>query len=1093
MKKILCALALATTVATAADEKTKRAEALDGALVIKSQDAVAFVPVVAETSRVEWASSPIRIDGDLADWDANNIKPVVFDTPAHVTWHGRAYAGAADLVARLRLCHDDGFFYVAIELDDDKEPWPSQVEIGIAPQNSPLITTWRDVGKRYGVDDVHAAFSIGGDGRVTLRWAHVQERMDAALVSNAFGNEEERRAFIDELDPDPTTAKIFSRAARKSVGGRFVTVFEAAFPWRMLTPHDPVSLKPLKFNFVVRDADQDAGRGMIGWKPGLAGTYSAAHFTDLEFAPPAGRDGIDAFAQLPKHHFLNENMTAEVSFRNHAANELAGVLSLYDAAGPDGAEPFAKQNVKLPPGFSTAKISVHSEKLGKQKAGLKAVLAVEGRPDRVIPVHVATLDEQATIQPVQILLDAIARIEANAATLSNLCVQIEAKGLDTTYPTAYQTLQQMFISRCRDHDLRGGFSQNILDNEAYLAKIFETHKAHMEEMLADSSAQFKVPRRPPPETLKIKDGFYYDGKNPVFLWGPCLFWFMRADQHYSWKLGFNSVGPEVPVHNEKDRPAIAAYLENFHTNGMLINAAIGSSRFDELRKEHPEVANVDRNNFLPIIIQHPLVREEIKKRIETDINFYKQFPGVRSYWLWNEPDYVNFSEMTRQDFITYLKPKYETIDALNAAWKSDYKDFADVQIARGLDNKNQAPWVDYQVFLNELLVDFFGFLDKTAKATDPTRPTHTKYMCISAAFFDIEKLQALNDICGHDGNCGPRDVIFLDLCRSLYPEKPLSNTEIHIWYRDYPMVASVPWRLALRGLADGNWWCWHPNHRFSNTIGSAQSMHALSIAGLDVRRLFHPYIHSLVTKPQKVATLYQDIVAGRSWGLVDRLRYEIGPAQNSVGLQPFYATETTIRKGVLKNHKVLIATEASYTKDATYDAVVKYARGGGTVIVLPQSFAVNEYGQPRDTSALIPAEGGAPYCEGARVLKLGKGRVICIDQLDTGAKPDRHLRQSVYRRVFHKALADAKLLDPVRLRPVDESDPDALREWDIRCVKLKGKQYVLCALPGTESALKLETDRPVKRITNLVTQKEVPVDGFQLDHKESNLFLIELK
>ena len=198
---------------------------------------------------------------------------------------------------------------------------------------------------------------------------------------------------------------------------------------------------------------------------------------------------------------------------------------------------------------------------------------------------------------------------------------------------------------------------------------------------------------------------------------------------------------------------------------------------------------------------------------------------------------------------------------------------------------------------------------------------------------------------------------------------------------------------------------------------------------------------------------------------------------------------------MLKDHKILVAAEASFVKDATYAGVLQYARGGGTVVVLPRSFAANEYGDPRDTAELIPAGGGEPYGAGVREIKLGKGRVICIDQLDgpdSEAKPDNDKRQSVYRRVLDRAMREAGVVDPVRL-VAPESDPDALRGWDIRCAKV-GAGYALCALPQDRwemSALKLETDRPVKRIVNLITEKEVPVKAFTLDYG-ANLFLVEL-
>ena len=70
--------------------------------------------------------------------------------------------------------------------------------------------------------------------------------------------------------------------------------------------------------------------------------------------------------------------------------------------------------------------------------------------------------------------------------------------------------------------------------------------------------------------------------------------------------------------------------------------------------------------------------------------------------------------------------------------------------------------------------------------------------------------------------------MFLEFCNSLYPDHPLVNTEVHIAYAGRKAVELVAWRLALHGLADGNWWCRHSNARFSDSLGNAQSMYALA-------------------------------------------------------------------------------------------------------------------------------------------------------------------------------------------------------------------------------------------------------------------------
>ena len=84
------------------DVSVKEAEAIDGGIVIKSQDAVAFVPVAACTSVVARTSSEIKVDGDFSDWIKSGIKPIMLDGEEHITWYGGDGSGG-DLSAELFL------------------------------------------------------------------------------------------------------------------------------------------------------------------------------------------------------------------------------------------------------------------------------------------------------------------------------------------------------------------------------------------------------------------------------------------------------------------------------------------------------------------------------------------------------------------------------------------------------------------------------------------------------------------------------------------------------------------------------------------------------------------------------------------------------------------------------------------------------------------------------------------------------------------------------------------------------------------------------------------------------------------------------
>jgi len=119
-------------------------------------------------------------------------------------------------------------------------------------------------------------------------------------------------------------------------------------------------------------------------------------------------------------------------------------------------------------------------------------------------------------------------------------------------------------------------------------------------------------------------------------------------------------------------------------------------------------------------------------------------------------------------------------------------------------------------------------------------------------------------------------------------------------------------------------------------------------------------------------------VAHRSWGLIYRVRYEIGSAQYSLGVQSFYVTEHSIAKCVLCDKGVLIATEASYVKDKTSDEVIRFARNGGTVVTLPQSFAPTN-----TTTGMIPPGRSLRKAVSSTARKsgaeFGNGCVIRID------------------------------------------------------------------------------------------------------------------
>lgn len=425
------ALVFAATGANALEDGA----ALIGGIYVKSQEALPFVPVVAETSSVPWVKEKIELDGDLTDWSDMPVMKKL-ESAANASWLMGEYGGRDDLNASLRMCRDDDYLYIAIEAHDDVAPAPSRVEFAITKWDMHPITGWQDVGRRYGVDDLHAMFDINEDGTTAMHWGHIQERRERAAINPKFGDRASRRLYVSkQLDgefiprgpADAASLDIVSAARHIDAGdGGSVTGFEVAIPWKLLLPYSPVSYMPIKFNFAVHDSDEKEGQvtqGVVAWKPGLVGTYSGVHFATVEFPRPEGRKGIDAFAQVQKYIFMDEKINAEFSFLNHFTQPMKGKLEFY-VDGVPGA--LATKDVELPPGISLELLSLDSEKIAGGTGKLFGKFVAESGEEVKVPIYAPSSNGEMTIYPLAQLQSAISQLESDTATLSNLYEQAKS-------------------------------------------------------------------------------------------------------------------------------------------------------------------------------------------------------------------------------------------------------------------------------------------------------------------------------------------------------------------------------------------------------------------------------------------------------------------------------------------------------------------------------------------------------------------------------------------------------------------------------------------------------------------------------------------
>lgn len=621
-RTLLCTGLLAFAVSANVFAITEE-EALEGGITIKSQEAVVHVPVQNATHDVPWVKTPIKPDGDLGDWKANGVLPVKLGGAKHTTWTKGEYAGETDLSVNLYLGYDASHMFVAIEAMDDIAPAPARFEISFANPDSKVIVGWQDVGMRHGPNDLHNVFNVNKNSDVGMYWAKAQNMMDYSVVHEAMGSEAERRALLEQgKAEDPAKAKIFAKAKTESKDGKSTTVFEVAYPWRALLPFDPLKDGRIKFNFVVHDKDNVEGEpreGVLAWMPGIYGITSAAHYTTLLLQPPAKRAPISIFAQLPRFHYVNKDIAPAVSIYNAGA-PTSGELRLF-ATGK--AEPLATAAIDLPSGLSNPEIAIHSEKVGLKNASFHIVYADKSGKTIECPVFAPTTGE-VRIQDLAEITAHIDNLTSKADAFEKRYDKLKADGFDLTYPKAYLTLLRMFITSSKGA-LGRGDSDRVVRNVTFLDEVYQEANDYVDMVLKDRTKQFTTPKFKP-DKLTLEKGAYHINGKPLFLWGPCTFWFLKHHQQDVIDLGFNSVTPELPMRLGKDDPEVVSHMKNWYDAGILVNASMyvpelnftgADVRASKLLQEHPEMKNLDQNNFMSFLIQHPRAREEIKRASKT--------------------------------------------------------------------------------------------------------------------------------------------------------------------------------------------------------------------------------------------------------------------------------------------------------------------------------------------------------------------------------------------------------------------------------------------------------------------------------------------
>jgi hypothetical protein len=328
--------------------------------------------------------------------------------------------------------------------------------------------------------------------------------------------------------------------------------------------------------------------------------------------------------------------------------------------------------------------------------------------------------------------------------------------------------------------------------------------------------------------------------------------------------------------------------------------------------------------------------------------------------------YICFCEQTLQMWRRWVAEKHTTIEALNEVWGTEFRSFAEVTLPSIETEKeeNRAKWYDFARFNCWRFTDYMLWARSQLRRVDPGGLT-----CTGAPFYmlagqmgwagiDQEALdRTVNDVVLNEAHAS---TVTTDLLHS-FPTEPklLQDPEYH---------GDIAHILAHFLHGDGyiSMWWWpetlrpNPPSFYASDIGRSPHIRLEDVAtclrsALDARRL-SPSIVRFHRQQSEVALLYShdsmlqlapELRNSRNVPHVFALR-TLYDGTVYLDAPTRFVTERQIAEGRLRSLKLLILPGVEYQNRATQSAVLDWVRGGGTLVLSPNTWLADEYARPAD-------------------------------------------------------------------------------------------------------------------------------------------------
>jgi beta-galactosidase len=537
--------------------------------------------------------------------------------------------------------------------------------------------------------------------------------------------------------------------------------------------------------------------------------------------------------------------------------------------------------------------------------------------------------------------------------VAELISQAKEKGVDVAYWQAAAIPMRVGLNERWN---------NFPEERPETLKYVEARSQDLIREIGEVLAGKTQPRHPPPKPdftrMKLKGRNFCEGEVPTFVYsvhsGPSPEAEPFFSRHTAWVYTCMALGADR--FNYKEMPIWETFNQYPDTHRVWDGGWCGHIIAD---KWSGGVSGANCVICLESSHTREACIEAYRKILPPQMQSKTRLISLLDY----EYFYICYCDLTRDMFRGWLKEKFGIIEKLNQAWDTRHKAFAEVQLPdfrqREPNDAKRYDWLDFNLWR---FTQFLKWAKAQQRQIDPGIPMAT---CAPHYNFskewgesgsDVEALTAeVNDFCINES---PASTEYVDFLRSLSDNRKAIVEVEGSEYRN--TMASFLHGLSALSL----YWGWADKAGDGGALlygrGSRPPYCTLPEAerflrtGLDIRRLrkeivaFQQDIKAPVALLYSKASLLQVPEIGG-----DRTPYllELERTYNAlleIGVPIDFITTRQVLEGKLPRYQVLVIPAATYEQAEVVQKVMDFAKSGGQVVLVPNSWFFDQYNRKQD-------------------------------------------------------------------------------------------------------------------------------------------------